>query len=59
MVLQKKFEDYQKVQHKKYKLLKIITQKHMVELEGYIILTWQVQLNLANWFWDFGGSDFL
>jgi hypothetical protein len=25
----------------------------MVELEGYIILTWQVQLHLANWFWYF------
>jgi len=38
MVLQKNFEEYWKVQHKKYKLLDIITQKHMVELEGYIII---------------------
>lgn len=59
MVLQNKFKKYWKVQDKKYKLLEIITQKDMVELEGYIILTWQIQLHLANWFWDFGRSYLL
>ncbi len=38
MLLKKEFEEYQKVQQKEYKLLKIVTQEQMVELEAHIDL---------------------